>query len=221
MRRSLVRTIAHRPQQPANHQQPHKTTNCQCSMVVFGKPTQATKRKGTTKMHTANVSTAVRGRGNPSSVTTRAAAQPPEKGRGGVEGKKTGKNVERTAEGLEELKKALRRHVVEGTPMRKAAAEFDGVAKKDVERYGKVTKALPEDRRAPAPCWCCALALPYPFPRGRRGAWTSDRVAVGQDYDEESRSTTNDMRQAACRHRHRTRNDERAIISKAVRKMYL
>ena len=126
MRRSLVRTIAHRPQQPANHQQPHKTTNCQCSMVVFGKPTQATKRKGTTKMHTANVSTAVRGRGNPSSATARAAAQPPEKGRGGVEGKKTGKNVERTAEGLEELKKALRRHVVEGTPMRKAAAEFGG-----------------------------------------------------------------------------------------------
>ena len=118
-------------------------------MVVFGKPTQATKRKGTTKMHTANVSTAVRGRGNPSGVTTRAAAQPPEKGRGGVEGKR-GKNIERTAEGLEELKKALRRHVVEGIPMRKAAAEFDGVAKKDAERYGKVIKALPEDRRAAA-----------------------------------------------------------------------
>ena len=119
-------------------------------MVVFGKPTQATKRKGTTKMHTANVSTAVRGRGNPSSVTTRAAAQPPEKGRGGVEGKKTGKNAERTAEGLEKLKKALRRHVVEGIPMRKAAAEFDGVTKKYVGRYGKATKALPEDRRAAA-----------------------------------------------------------------------
>ena len=119
-------------------------------MVVFGKPTQATKRKGTTKMHTANVSTAVRGRGNPSSVTTRAAAQPPEKGRGGVEGKKRGKNVERTAEGLEELKKALRRHVVEGIPMRKAAAEFDGVTKKDVGRYAKIIKALPEERRAAA-----------------------------------------------------------------------
>ena len=34
--------------------------------------------------------------------------------------------------------------------MRKAAAEFDGVTKKDVERYGKVIKALPEDRRAAA-----------------------------------------------------------------------
>ena len=118
-------------------------------MVVFGKPTQATKRKGTTKMHTANVSTAVRGRGNPSSVTTRAAAQPPKKGRGGVEGKR-GKNIERTAEGLEELKKALRRHVVEIISMRKASAEFEGVTKKDVERYGKATKALPEDRCAAA-----------------------------------------------------------------------
>ena len=66
-------------------------------MVVYSKPAQATKRKGGHKGHTANVSTALGGRGKPPSVTTRAAAQAPVNGRGGVEGKKTGKNVERSS----------------------------------------------------------------------------------------------------------------------------
>ena len=119
-------------------------------MGARSKPAVAGKRKGTSHRYTTKVSTALSGRGKlPSGATTRAAAQP-KTGPGGIEGKKTGRNIERTAESLVQLKIALRRHCVDKIALRRSIIGCDGVTKNDVERYGIITKALPEERRAAA-----------------------------------------------------------------------
>ena len=119
-------------------------------MGAHSKPAVGRKHKKTSRKYVAKVSTALSGRGKlPSVATTRAAAQP-KTGPGGIEGKKTGRNIERTAESLVQLKIALRRHCADKVALRKSIGGCDGVTKNDVERYGAIIKALPEERRAAA-----------------------------------------------------------------------